>query len=97
MSVYYNINPFDKKMNERLAALAARLGKHDVTIREYTYLLGFPDTNPKIAYAALAKAHAEKGEAESAIEYAQKLLEVDPGNSEAKQILKRFGKQRAAE
>jgi tetratricopeptide (TPR) repeat protein len=86
------INPYEKATHEFLARTAARLGEHDVTIREYGYLLRFPDTNPKIAYLALAKAHAAKGEGEEAVKFARKLLEVDDEDEDAKAILEKFGK-----
>jgi tetratricopeptide (TPR) repeat protein len=86
------INPYEKATHEFLARTAARLGEHDVTIREYGYLLKSPDTNPKIAYLALAKAHAAKGEGEKAVEFARKLLEIDAENEDAKAILEKHGK-----
>jgi hypothetical protein len=66
-----------------------KLGEHDVTIREYGYLLKLPETNPKIAYLALARAHAARGHAAEAAAFARKLLAIDETNEEAKEILKK--------
>ncbi|MBI4602942.1 MAG: tetratricopeptide repeat protein [Planctomycetes bacterium] len=85
------INPFERGTHEFLARVAARLSDHDATIREYTYLLKFPETNPRTAYLALAKAHAAKGNAEEAAARARKVLELDPDNAEAKAILEKLG------
>jgi len=85
------INPYEKPAHEYLARAAAKVGEHDLVIREYEYLLEFPDTNPKVAYLALAKAHSAKGNGPRAVDFAKKLLEIDDGNDEAKEILKKFG------
>jgi tetratricopeptide (TPR) repeat protein len=85
------IKPFDRQIHERLAALAARLGEHDAVIREYGYLLSFPDTNPKVAYLALARAHAAKGNSRAAVEHARRLLEIDAGSDEARRIIEEHG------
>jgi len=84
------INPYEKTTHQFIARTAAKLGEHDLVIREYGYLLQFPDTNPKTAYLAMAKAHAAKGNGPQAVEFAKKLLEIDETNEEAKEILKRF-------
>jgi len=85
------INPFDRKTHSTLARVAEKLSDHDVTIREYTYLLKFPDTNPKVAYLALAKAHASKGNKADAATYAKKVLALDEDSSEAQEVLKKVG------
>lgn len=81
------INPFDRKLHERLAQVAARLGCREIAIREYTYLLKFPDTNPRVAYLELAKAYLGLGKREEARKYASKVLSLDEENEEAKEIL----------
>ncbi len=87
------LNPFERGTHELLARTAAKLGEHLTAIREYTYLLKFPETNPKIAYLALARAHAAKGDEREAIEYSRKVLNLDPENEEAKGIIEKLGKQ----
>jgi tetratricopeptide (TPR) repeat protein len=83
------INPYEKGTHEFLARTAAKLGDHDTTIREYGYLLNFPETNPRIAYLALARAHAGKGDSEEAVKFARKVLNLDESNAEAKEILEK--------
>ncbi|HVR75461.1 MAG TPA: tetratricopeptide repeat protein [Planctomycetota bacterium] len=83
------INPFQKVTHEYLARVAAKLGEHDVVIREYSYLLKFPDTNPRVAYLALARAYAARGRAAEAVSNARKVLELDPENEEAKGIIEK--------
>jgi len=87
------LNPFDRGTHDLLARVAEKAGEHVVTIREYTYLLQFPETNPKVAYLALAKAHAALGEKEKAVEFARKILGIDEDNAEAKHILEKFSAQ----
>jgi len=84
------INPFEPGIHEFLASVSEKLGDHDITIREYEYLLAFPRTNPLTAYLALAKAYAAKNQAEKAKECARKVLSVDEENREAKEVLERF-------
>lgn len=83
------LNPFDTKLHERLAGLAERLGEYRTVVREYGYLETLPDTNPKKAWLALAKAWLALGEHKEAAEYARKVLEIDPGHSEAKEIVEK--------
>ena len=92
------INPFDPGVHNQLARLSVELGEHGVTVREYGYLLTLPDTNPLIAHAALATAHAELAKAEggeehraSAKEHAQKVLAIDEDHEAAKAILEALG------
>jgi tetratricopeptide (TPR) repeat protein len=81
------LNPFEISIHEFLASVAAKLGDHDITIREYEYLLSFPGTDPLTAYLALAKAYAAKREEKKAKECARKVLGLDKGNREAQQVL----------
>ena len=81
------LQPFDRQLHQDLGRLGVRLGRHETTVRAYEYLLRYPDTNPKIAYDALARAHAGLGNAEEAASYARKLLRLDPDNEAAKKIL----------
>ncbi len=81
------IYPYDPATHNYLARAAERLKRHDVIIREYQYLLKSPDTNPKIAYLALAKAHLARGEAAEAEKYARKVLDLDPEDVEAGDVL----------
>ena len=85
------LNPFERGTHELLARTAAKLGEHLTTIREYTYLLKFPETNPKIAYLALARAHAARGDEREATEYSRKVLNLDAENEEAKGIIEKLG------
>jgi hypothetical protein len=85
------MNPYDKPTHERLARIAGKLKEHDLTIREYEWLLKFPDTNAKIAYLELARAHLGKGNVTQAKTYARKLLELDAGNADAQEIIKEAG------
>lgn len=84
------INPYPRKTHESLAEVATRLSEHDVTIREYGYLLKLPETNHKVAYRELARAHAARGNAPEARDYAKKLLELEPESAEAKAILEKL-------
>ncbi len=85
------LDPFTQSTHEFLARTAVKLGDHDVTIREYTYLLKRPETNPRNAYLALARAYAAKGKKEDAAMYARKVLGLDADNLEAKEILEKLG------
>ena len=86
------IQPFDRKIHEELARVATRLDAHEIVIREYGYLLEFPDTNPRVAYLALARAHLGLGKKEDAKKYAQKVLLIDGDNAEARAILETLKK-----
>ena len=59
-------------------------------VREYTYLLGFADTNPRIAYLALARAHLGLGNKDEAARYARKVLAIDDENEEARELLEKI-------
>ncbi len=83
------INPFDAKFHKLLGRAAADAGDHDTVIREYNLLLGFPDTNPRQARLALARAHLAKGEKDKAALEAGRLLKLDPEHEEAKEILEK--------
>ncbi len=83
------INPFDAKFHKLLGRAAADAGDHDLVIREYNLLLGFPDTNPRQARLALAKAHLAKGDKAKAALEAERLLKLDPEHEEAKEILEK--------
>jgi len=86
------INPFDKTVHENLARAAVRAGRHATVVRQYDLLLrAFPDTNPRLAHLALARAHLALGETESAREHAEKTLEVDDECDEARAILEKIG------
>ncbi|MCZ6792555.1 MAG: tetratricopeptide repeat protein [Planctomycetota bacterium] len=84
------INPFSRKLHEQLAETAVRLKEHEVIVREYTYLLGFADTNPRIAYLALARAHLGLGNKDEAARYARKVLAIDDENEEARELLEKI-------
>jgi len=86
------IQPFDRKLHQYLGRLGVRLEEHEVTVRAYSFLLKFPDTNPKIAYRALAGAHAALGNEAKAADFARRLLELDPADAEAKKILEQLRK-----
>jgi tetratricopeptide (TPR) repeat protein len=85
------LQPFDRSLHQDLGRLGVRLERHETTVRAYEYLLRYPDANPKIAYAALARAHAGLGNAPAARSYARRLLRLDPANGEAKKILSELG------
>jgi tetratricopeptide (TPR) repeat protein len=82
------INPFDLKLHKELARAATQCGANETIIREYKLLLGYPETNPRTAYLALARAYLELGNKKEAETFARKVLAIDGGNSEAKEILK---------
>ncbi|MEC9352325.1 MAG: tetratricopeptide repeat protein, partial [Planctomycetota bacterium] len=82
------INPFDLKLHKELARAATQCGANETIIREYKLLLGYPETNPRTAYLALAKAYLELGNKKEAEAFARKVLAIDSGNSAAKEILK---------
>lgn len=86
------INPFDPKIHVRLANLAERAGRHRVVIRENRYLLTLPDTNPRTAWLALARAHLALEKPEEAARCAREALSVDEECEEAREILERAGK-----
>lgn len=83
------LNPFDRGIHEQLARVGTILEDADLTIREYTYLLSFPETNPRLAYLALGRAHLKKGNREEARGFAEKLLKLDAGNREAQELLEK--------
>ena len=82
------INPFDLKLHKELARAATQCGANETIIREYKLLLGYPETNPRTAYLALAKAYLATGNKKEAESFARKVLAIDSGNSAAKEILK---------
>ena len=82
------INPFDLKLHKELARAATQCGANETIIREYKLLLGYPETNPRTAYLALARAYLELGNKKEAESFARKVLAIDSGNSAAKEILK---------
>ena len=81
------INPFDLKLHNELARAAGLSGAHEIAIREYKLLLSYPETNPRTAYLALAKAYLGLDNKLEAASYARKVLAIDSGNSAAKEIL----------
>ncbi|MGQ9591180.1 MAG: tetratricopeptide repeat protein, partial [Planctomycetota bacterium] len=81
------IQPFDPRLHEALARVAARAGAHEIAIREYRYLLTLPGADRKAAYEALAEAHRARGEREEARAAVEKLLELDPENAAARRVL----------
>ena len=86
------INPFDLKLHKELARAASSSGAHEISIREYKLLLTYPETNPRTAYLALAKAYLGLGDKKEAASFARKVLGIDGDNAEAKKILKQSGK-----
>lgn len=88
------INPFSPETHQSLARAAVEAEDPDITIREYGYLLKLPDTNPKVAHLALAKAYAAKKDASRAEKSAREVLLIDPGNEEAKAILDALAAER---
>ena len=83
--------PYEPKLHVELARIAEHLQEHDVTIREHGFLLQSPGQNPKVSHLAIAKAFAAKGAKEEAEKHAQKVLELDPEDDDAKDLLKRLG------
>ncbi len=81
------IAPYDGAVHTALAEVASRAGDHDTVIREQTYLLRFPSTNPQLAHVALAEAYLAKGDRENAAVHARKVLDLDPGDRAAKRVL----------
>ena len=86
------INPFDLKLHKELARAASSSGAHEISIREYKLLLTYPETNPRTAYLALAKAYLGLGDKKEAASFARKVLGIDGDNAEAKKILEQSGK-----
>jgi len=86
------INPFDLKLHKELARAASSSGAHEIAIREYKLLLTYPETNPRTAYLALAKAWLGLGDKKEAASFARKVLGIDGENAEAKKILEQSGK-----
>ena len=85
------INPFDLKIHKELARAASSSGAHEIAIREYKLLLSYPETNPRTAYLALAKAYLGLGNKKEAGSFARKVLGIDSENGEAKKILEQAG------
>lgn len=85
------INPFDLKLHKELARAASSSGAHAIAIREYKLLLSYPETNPRTAYLALAKAYLGLGDKKEAGSFARKVLEIDSENAEAEKILEQAG------
>ena len=86
------INPFDLKLHKELARAASSSGAHEISLREYKLLLTYPETNPRTAYLALAKACLGLGDKKEAASFARKVLGIDGENAEAKKILEQSGK-----
>jgi len=86
------INPFDLKLHKELARAASSSGAHEISIREYKLLLTYPETNPRTAYLALAKAYLGLGDKKEAASFARKVLGIDGENAEAEKILEQSGK-----
>ena len=66
---------------------ASSSGAHEISIREYKLLLTYPETNPRTAYLALAKAYLGLGDKKEAASFARKVLGIDGDNAEAEKIL----------
>ncbi|MBN1444123.1 MAG: tetratricopeptide repeat protein [Planctomycetes bacterium] len=80
------INPFDREVHERLASVSERIGEHRTVIREQRLILTLPGADAKQAYLAMARAHQSLGEKEEAARCAEKVLEIDSENEEARKI-----------
>ena len=83
------INPFDVNLHKYAARAAEEIEDYDLLIRETRVLLGFPETNRLKAYLTLAKAYDTKKDLEKAADAARKVLQIDPDNGDAKEILER--------
>ncbi|MEM7234746.1 MAG: tetratricopeptide repeat protein, partial [Planctomycetota bacterium] len=84
------IQPFDPAVHKKIARLATKVKKHETVVREYELLLGYPDTNPRAAYVALAKSYFALGKKEEAKTYAKKVLKIDEEHEAALEILKKL-------
>jgi tetratricopeptide (TPR) repeat protein len=83
------INPFDRKLHDRIAQCAEKLSRHEVVVRQWKLLLKYPDTNPLLAYTALAKASLALGRNAEAAEFARKVLEIDPEHKDAAEVIEK--------
>ena len=82
------INPFDRKVHEQLAMASVRAERHDLTIREYEFLLEFAgDANPRTAHKALMRAYLATGKKAKAASSARRVLEFDEEDEDAQAVL----------
>ncbi len=81
------INPFDREIHVHLGEAYFQLEAWESALRELKVLAAFDNPDVFLIYPRMARCYLELENYEKAIEYANRTLEVNPGDSEAKRLL----------
>ncbi len=83
------INPFESTFHKHRARIAEELGDHRTVIREIGVLLLDPATDTLTAHLSLARAHLGLDDRAEAAREARIVLDIDPENADAREILEK--------